>query len=175
MSFSLRQFLMKATRIVKVGLVASLLVGWCGTAGGAIAFSFGRPAPEQSAPVEMTPEIQAASQRVDQTKTKLDQARRQLDAAKASLKAADAEYRAAKADMEALTLRRQADNLADATRTGQDAAPATAGNGPPGGRLVPTDRIDPNGLAKTSAPVPAAPDQQGDYAVTDGQTSPPIQ
>lgn len=166
---------MMATRLIKVGIAASLLVAWCGTTCGADAFSFGRPAPEPSAPVEMTPEMQAASQRVDQTKTKLDQARRQLEAAKASLKAADAEYRAAKADMEALTLRKQADNLADATRNGQDGAPAAATSAPTGGRLVPNDRIDPNGLAKTSAPIPNAADQPGDYAVTDVQSSPPIQ
>lgn len=166
-----------ATRIFRATWAASMLIAWCGTTSGANASIFNRPAPEQNAPVEMTPEIQAATQRLDQLKSKLDQARRQLDAAKASLKAADAEFRAARANLEALTLRRQAEKLAEATQNGTEAAQAQApaANAPDNAGLNPGNRIDPNGIAKTSAPIPAAPDQQGDYSVTDGQAAPPVQ
>lgn len=168
---------MMATRFFRATWAASVLVVLCGITSGANASIFNRPAPEQSAPVEMTPEIQAATQRVDQLKSKLDQAHRQLDAAKASLKAADAEFRAARADLEALTLRRQAEKLAEATQHGGDASQAQtpAANAPDSAGLNPGNRIDPNGIAKTSAPVPSAADQSGDYSVSDGQSAPPVQ
>ncbi len=62
-----------------------------------------------------SPELQAAGARIDKAKTSLDQARRQLEAAKAVLKAANAEFNAARAEQEALSLRTQAQRLADSS------------------------------------------------------------
>lgn len=148
---------MKPATLSKLGLAASLVLVCSSTVGGARASIFGRPASEPSAEVEMTPEIQAATARVEQTKANLDQARRQLDAAKASLKAADAEYRAAQADKEALCLRKQAEKLADGVVVPNTAAqsPASASM-PTASRLTPNDRIDASSTGKSGAPVPNA-------------------
>lgn len=104
---------MKVTSYSRLGYFASLLIAWSGTTCDVKASFFKPAANEQEQVVEMTPGIEAAQHRVDESKAKLDQSRLQLDAARASLKAADAEYRAAKADKEALTLRSQADKLAN--------------------------------------------------------------
>jgi hypothetical protein len=166
---------MKSARLSKLGLAASLLVFCSGTMNGAQASIFGQPAPPADGEVENTPEIQAASQRVEQTKVKLDQARKQLDAAKASLKAADAEFRAARADKEALSLRRQAEKLADASRPAGDASQAPPANISAVGRLTPPDRIDASNIVKPGSVTPnppGSPDQQGDYGSTDQGISP---
>jgi multidrug efflux pump subunit AcrA (membrane-fusion protein) len=148
---------MKPATLSKLGLAASLVLICSSTVGGARASIFGRPAAEPTAEVEMTPEIQAASARVEQTKANLDQARRQLDAAKASLKAADAEYRAAQADKEALCLRKQAEKLADGVvAPGNAPSSGASASMPMASRLTPTDRIDANSTGKSGAPVPSA-------------------
>ena len=148
---------MKPATLSKLGLAASLVLICSSTVSGARASIFGRPAQEPAAEVEMTPEIQAASARVEQTKASLEQARRQLDAAKASLKAADAEYRAAQADKEALCLRKQAEKLADGVVAPSAANQSpTSATVPTASRLTPIDRIDASSTAKPGAPVPNA-------------------
>jgi hypothetical protein len=111
---------MKSAKYSKLGLLSTLLVLGCGTMDGAYAGLLGgnKPAtPAQTAVDSDTssPDAIAASARIDKAKTNLDQAHKQLDAAKAVLKAADAEYRAARADQEALSLRTQAQKLADSS------------------------------------------------------------
>jgi hypothetical protein len=110
---------MMAANNIKVGLLASLILLGGVTVDGAHAGFLGRPGPSQkqdeAAPAPDTPEAQAAAQRVERAKNNLDQAHKQLDAARAVLKAADAEFRAARADQEALSLRTQAQRLADSS------------------------------------------------------------
>lgn len=60
-----------------------------------------------------TPELDAADNRVKQSKQDLELAKKQLVAAKAVLKAAEAEYKAAQQEFTALSLRTQADGLAE--------------------------------------------------------------
>jgi hypothetical protein len=150
--------------------VSGLLI--FGTAGSVNA-SFFKPAPEQNQAPVMTPEIEAASKRVDEAKTRLDQARKKLDAAKAALRAADAEFRAARADREALALRQQANQLADANAQSEastDAAsaskvaPVTADGTSPGNRIQVSGV---GGPSVSSAPLPVAvPSGAADVGLT---------
>jgi hypothetical protein len=146
---------MMAANNIKVGLVASLIL-FCGvTVDGAHAGFLGRPGPSQkqdeAAPAPDTPESQAAAQRVERAKNNLDQAHKQLDAARAVLKAADAEYRAARADQEALSLRTQAQRLADSS--GLTGVPMDRVQSiPPGSKgALPTGLSDPKATAAASA------------------------
>jgi len=157
---------MKSAKYSKLGLLSALLVLGCGTMDGAYAGLLGgnKPgSPTQSSPEAYTsPEASAASARIDKAKTNLDQARRQLEAAKAVLKAADAEFRAAKADQEALSLRTQAQQLADTS--GLQGVPMDRVQGVqqtskflPGPAVTPAatppstdDRIDPTSTATPS-------------------------
>jgi hypothetical protein len=127
-------------------LLSSLLL--CGTVYGAdspVATPTTTPAPIKA---ELSPELQAAAERIDLSKSKLDQARQQLSAAKAMLKAAEAEFRAARADQEALSLRTEARKLADASGL-QDGASK-------GNRLYPVDlsqiKSTAPGIAEAAAP-----------------------
>ncbi len=141
---------MKAAKLSKLGVSASLLILFFGTVGSVNASFFKPAAAPAEQQVEITPELQTADKRVEDTGAKLEQARKQLSAARASLKAADAEFRAAKADKEALLLRQQADNLADVAQQ-KSATPSENQASQPAGtnRLVPYD-------ASSGAPVPAA-------------------
>lgn len=60
----------------------------------------------------VSPELQAADERVKQAESQLDVAKKQLSAAKSLLKAAEADLKAAKADKQALALRTAAAGLA---------------------------------------------------------------
>ncbi len=73
----------------------------------------------------VSPQLQAALDRVTKAKADLDNAHKRLNASKAILKAADAEFKAAKADQQALTLQSQAQALATASGM-NDASAATA-------------------------------------------------
>jgi len=168
--------------LTKLNLATSLLIVLCNTVGGAEASIFGQPVQKPADEADSTPEIQAAEQRVQETKAKLDQARRQLDAAKASLKAADAEFKAARADKEALSLRRQAEKLADASRVvsgGTDLASQSSSKASlpsldslPENKRPESSRIDLSGQAESlkSAPPPVASLEGGDL-VTSGNSS----
>ncbi len=72
-----------------------------------------------AAPVNQTetlsPQLQAAAQRVEKAKVDLDTAHKRLNASKAVLKAAESELRAAQADQQALSLKTEAQKLADAS------------------------------------------------------------
>jgi multidrug efflux pump subunit AcrA (membrane-fusion protein) len=172
---------MKSAKYSKLGLLSALLVLGCGTMDGAHAGLLGgnkpgSPAQSTTDTDSSSPEALASSARIDKARTNLDQARRQLDAAKAVLKAADAEFRAARADQEALSLRTQAQKLADSS--GLQGVPMDRVQGVqqtskflPGPAVTPTpttptgdDRIDPTETPATdpdsttpSAAVKSAP------------------
>ena len=71
-----------------------------------------QPTPSVSFAPPVSPEMQAADQRVKQAETQLDVAKKQLSAAKSLLKAAEADLKAARADKQALALRTEAAGLA---------------------------------------------------------------
>jgi hypothetical protein len=155
---------MMAANNIKVGLIASLILLGSVTVDGAYAGFLGRPGPSQkqdeAAPAPDTPEAQAAAQRVERAKSNLDQAHKQLDAARAVLKAADAEFKAARADQDALSLRTQAQRLADSS----------------GLTGVPMDRVQsippvPKGTAPTSASNVADPKTTAASAGTDPKSA----
>src|SRR5277367_5942513 len=60
----------------------------------------------------VSPQMQAAADRVNKARADLDLARKRLSASKAILKAADSELKAARADQQALALQTQAQQLA---------------------------------------------------------------
>lgn len=100
--------------------------------------------------VKPAPELDPASQRVEQARIKLEQARQQLTASRAMVRAAEAEFRAARADREALSARNTAQKLADASGLKDDGVlpvQPTAAMGSTGTRLYP--------VATPVAPVPA--------------------
>lgn len=144
---------MKPTFFVKGSIYAAcalFLAAAGSTMNGAIASSLSSDKSVQDGgkswkPEVSTPELEAAASRVSQAKTKLDQARKQLTAAKAMLRAAEAEYKAYVADHTALSLRTQAQRLADAS--GLQSTPATTSEPVP----VSTAAAPP----LTPAPVPA--------------------
>lgn len=145
---------MKPTFFVKVSFYAAcaVVLATAGTANGAFASSLSADKSAQDAgkswvPEVSTPELDAASARVTQAKNKLDQARKQLTAAKAMLRAAEAEYKAYVADHTALSLRTQAQRLADAS--GLQSVPGTVSEPVSVSKPV----IAP---VTTSAPVPTA-------------------
>jgi len=112
-----------------------------------------------------SPQLQAAIDRVTKAKADLENARKRLNASKAILKAADAEFKAAKADQQALALRGQAQELADASGMNgpQTTAPATSIAQPaqiqqPGGADQTVDNsgqgFDFSGTSFTGVPTP---------------------
>jgi hypothetical protein len=98
--------------VIKISMAATLLLLGSNSAVDAkVADSKAKAAPAQAS----TPELTAAGERVNQAKEQLATAHKQLSAAKALLKAAEADYKAACAEREALALKTNAQNLADAS------------------------------------------------------------
>jgi hypothetical protein len=136
--------LQTALRLSLVFGVVSVLVN--GTACGASPTT----KPEQPAATvgfapPVSPELQAADERVKQAESQLDVAKKQLSAAKSLLRAAEADLKAAKADKQALALRTAAAGLA--TEAGMQAPRSLAQqvSGPPTG----------SGLTQQEAAAPA--------------------
>ena len=75
-------------------------------------------------PAAVSPQLQAAADRVTKARGDLDLAHKRLNASKAIVKTADAEFKAAKADQQALTLQSQAKELADASGMSETTPPA---------------------------------------------------
>lgn len=165
---------MKAARLktglTKYSLIAALLSSGLGIACGAQpaaapANSTPAAAPDLSAiaatangETPVSPQLQAAADRVTKAKTDLDTAHKRLNASKAVLKAADAEFKAAKADQQALSLQTQAQALATASgMNGSAATPTTTA--PTSAAPVPSDS-SPNNVGQSfdfsggSAPAP---------------------
>lgn len=99
---------------------------------------------------EVNPQLQAAAERVTKARSDLDIARQRLNASKANLKAADAEYKAAKADQTALTLRTQAQKLADSSGLNEGTSTATPGAAAVGAGFAPP-------VSSSVSPVPVQP------------------
>lgn len=125
---------MKLEKLVKnrfttAALACSIVLISGTTYGAALAFSLGGNTTQTTEQPVSSPQVDAATQRVESAKANLDLAHRRLDAAKALLKAAEAEFRAAKTDRDAMVLTTQAQQLADASgipKNSETAAPVPA-------------------------------------------------
>ncbi|HEY9772281.1 MAG TPA: hypothetical protein V6C81_00570 [Planktothrix sp.] len=155
---------MNQIKRAKSRLIASFLlpVGIliAGTASGAQSLTPSVDANTTSTVKASNPELDNADTKVNETKERLDVARKQLSTAKAMVKAAEAEFKAAKAARDAIALRENAQQLADAsgfpTANAQDGTKTIIVPTNGGSRLTPVD-LNKTQTAPVTPPVTPVP------------------